>query len=141
VIDLAQAQPDAVFLAEDEAWMYLQATTMAVWSPTGQTPVTKVDPGRTKAGFYGTLNLRTGKELVTRTEIFNSQTTSAHLQSVLDTFPDSPIVLLWDRAKWHRGERAACRQPAPGDHRIANGCARPQSTGTGLEANASQDQS
>lgn len=103
MIDLAQTRPDTVFLAEDEAWMYLQATTMAVWSPIGQTPVTRVDPGRTKAGFYGTLNLRTGAELVTRTETFNSQTTSAHLQSVLDTYPDSPILLLWDRAKWHRG--------------------------------------
>lgn len=103
MIDLAQTQPNTVFLAEDEAWMYLQATTMGVWSPTGQTPVTKVDAGRTKVGFYGTLNLRTGEELVTRTEIFNSPTTATHLQSILDAFPEQAIVLLWDRAKWHRG--------------------------------------
>ena len=104
MIDLAQAQPDTVFLAEDEAWMYLQATTMAVWSPQGETPVTRVDPGHKKVGFYGTLNLRTGEELVTRTENFNSQTTAAHLQSILEAFPHSPILVLWDRATWHRGE-------------------------------------
>ena len=83
--------------------MYLQATTMAVWSPQGETPVTRVDPGRKKVGFYGSLNLRTGEELVTRTENFSSQTTTVHLQLVLEAFPFSHIVLLWDRAKWHRG--------------------------------------
>jgi transposase len=102
-MDVAQTRPDTIFLAEDEAWMYLQATTMAVWSPTGQTPITNVDPGRTKMGFYGTLNLKTGEELVTRTANFNSQTTAAHLQTILNAFPGLPIVLLWDRAKWHRG--------------------------------------
>jgi hypothetical protein len=83
--------------------MYLQATTMAVWSPQGETPVTRVDPGRKKVGFYGTLNLRTGEELVTRTENFSSQTTTVHLQFILEAFPFSHIVMLWDRAKWHRG--------------------------------------
>lgn len=104
MIDLAQAQPGTVFLAEDEAWMYLQATTMAVWSPEGETPVARVDPGHTKVGFYGTLNLCTGEEIVTRTEGFNSQLTATHLQSILDSLPDNPIVLFWDRAKWHRGQ-------------------------------------
>jgi putative transposase len=104
VIDLAQAQPGTVYLAEDEAWMYLQATTMAVWSPEGETPVARVDPGHTKVGFYGTLNLLTGEEMVTRTEGFNSQLTAAHLQSILDSLPDNPVVLFWDRAKWHRGQ-------------------------------------
>lgn len=104
MIDLAQAEPGTVFLAEDEAWMYLQATTMAVWSPEGETPVARVDPGHNKVGFYGTLNLLTGEEMVTRTEGFNSQVTATHLQSILDTLPDNYIVLFWDRAKWHRGQ-------------------------------------
>jgi hypothetical protein len=62
---------------------------MAVWSPQGETPVTRVDPGRKKVGFYGTLNLRTGEELVTRTENFSSQTTTVHLQFILEAFPFS----------------------------------------------------
>jgi hypothetical protein len=81
-----------VILAEDEAWMYLQATTMYVWSPCGQTPVVRVDPGRKKAGFYGTLNLHTGEEIVTRSEVFNAQVSAQHLQQVLDAFPDRPIL-------------------------------------------------
>jgi transposase len=93
-----------VILSEDEAWMYLRATTMNVWSPRGQTPVVRVDAGRSKAGFYGTLDLQTGQEWVLRTERFSAETTARHLQQLLDAYPDRPILLLWDRAKWHQGE-------------------------------------
>lgn len=91
-------------LSEDEAWMYLQTTTMRVWSPRGQTPAVRVDPGRQKTGFYGTLNLRTGEEIVMRSDHFNSDTTARYLQPLLDTFPVQPILLLWDRTPWHFGE-------------------------------------
>lgn len=103
MIDVAQHAPETVILSEDEAWMYLQATTMNVWSPVGETPVVRVDPGRTKVGYYGTLDLRTGRELVTRTQDLNAAQSAGHLQLILDTFPDCPIVLFWDRAPWHRG--------------------------------------
>jgi hypothetical protein len=93
-----------VILSEDEAWMYLQATTMNVWSPRGQTPIVRVDPGRSKEGFYGTLNLKTGQEIVTRSPVFNAETTARHLQQVLDAFPQHPILFFWDRAPWHHGE-------------------------------------
>jgi len=50
-----------VILAEDEASLYLQATTMSVFAPVGQTPVVRVAPQRDKVSFYGTINLETGK--------------------------------------------------------------------------------
>lgn len=84
--------------------MYLQATTMNVWSPRGQTPVVRVDAGRSKAGIYGTLDLKTGEEIVTRSAVFNAEVSAQHLQQVLATFPERPILLFWDRAPWHRGE-------------------------------------
>jgi len=83
--------------------MYLQATTMRVWAVCGQTPIVRVDPGRRKAGFYGTLNLHTGHEIVTRTDTFNAEVSTHHLQQILDTVPVVPILLFWDRATWHRG--------------------------------------
>ena len=103
-MDVAQDAPDTVLLAEDEAWMYLQATTMYVYAPRGQTPTIRIDPGRAKEGFYGTLDLRTGQEIVSRTPEFSSITSAAHLQLILDTYPDRPILLFWDRASWHGGE-------------------------------------
>ena len=90
-------------LAGDEAWMYLQATTLAAWSLRGVTPIVRVDPGRQKIGFYGTLNLKTGAELVTRTLEFNSETAAVHLELILTTYPQVNIRLWWDRAPWHGG--------------------------------------
>jgi putative transposase len=101
---MVQDAPDTVIMAEDEAWMYLQATTMNVWSPRGQTPIVRVHPGRDKVGYYGTLNLHTQREIVTRTSVFNAETSAQHLQQVLEANPGKPILLFWDRATWHFGE-------------------------------------
>lgn len=103
-MDVAQDAPDTVILSEDEAWMYLQATSMSVWAVRGQTPIIRVDAGRSKMGFYGTLNLHSGQEIVTRSERFNSEMSAQHLQEILDAIPKRPILLFWDRATWHRGE-------------------------------------
>jgi len=83
--------------------MYLQATVMAVWNPVGETPVVRVDPGRSKVAFYGSLNLRTGEELVTRTTQLDAATTAQHLRQALGRHPGKRMVMFWDRAPWHRG--------------------------------------
>jgi hypothetical protein len=103
MIDLALNAPQTVILTEDECWMYLQATTMYAWSPRGQTPIVSVHPGREKVGFYGTLNLRTGCETVMRSKQFNAATSAQYLGLLLRTYPDVPLLLLWDRASWHDG--------------------------------------
>lgn len=102
-MDTVQTAPDTIFLAEDEASLYLQATTMRVWSPVGQTPVVRVDTQRDMVHFYGCLNLTTGEETAMKTEKMNSETTAVFLQQVANQYPDQPILLLWDRAKWHGG--------------------------------------
>jgi transposase len=93
-----------VILAEDEATLYLQLTTMAVWAPRGQTPVVRAHPGREKVNFYGTLNLHTGQDIATQTLVMNAEASAQHLEQILDVIPDVPILLLWDRAPWHRGQ-------------------------------------
>jgi transposase len=93
-----------VILVEDEASLYLQATTMAIWAPRGQTPVVRAHPGREKVNFYGTLNPRTGDEIAMRAAVMNAKATAEHLNQVLGKVPDVPILFLWDRAPWHRGE-------------------------------------
>lgn len=92
-----------MFLAEDEASVYLQATTMAVWAPRGQTPVVRAHPGREKVNFYGTLNLHTGQVIAARAPTMNAEATARHLEQILEAVPDVSIVLLWDRAPWHSG--------------------------------------
>jgi transposase len=100
---LAQEAEPVLILAEDEAKLYLQASTMALWAPRGQTISVRCDTGRAQTAFYGTLNLHTGKVVVTQAETMNAQTTAQHLQAILDAYPQRNILLLWDRAPWHRG--------------------------------------
>jgi len=102
-MDVVQEPTPTVILAEDEASLYLQATSMAVWAPTGQTPVVRADPSRAKTNFYGTLNLHTGTEIVSRASVMNAESTALHLEAVLAAWPEQKLLLLWDRAPWHRG--------------------------------------
>ena len=103
MVDIAQEAPETVLLTEDEAGLYLQATTMAVWAPRGQTPVVRVHPGREKVNFYGTLNLHTGQDIVMKASVMNAEATAQHLEQILAAVSDVPILLLWDRAPWRRG--------------------------------------
>lgn len=101
---MAQEAPNTVILAEDEASLYLQATTQIVWHPKGQTPLVKQDPSRACLHYYGTLNLQCGQETVMATQIMDAEHTAHYLELLLNTYPDRPIFLLWDRAPWHRGQ-------------------------------------
>lgn len=102
-MDMAQDAPETIILAGDEASLYLQATLMRTWSATGQTPLVRISPQRTSTHFYGALNLLTGQETVLRSPVMNSHTSALFLQQLLATYPEQPLLLLWDRATWHRG--------------------------------------
>ena len=103
-MDIAQEAPQTVIMPEDETSLYLQATTQAVWAPRGQTPVVPVHPNRKKVSFYGTLNLKTGQDIVMRSDVMNSLASARHLRQILGSVPDVPVLVLWDRAPWHRGQ-------------------------------------
>lgn len=102
-MDAVQKKVETTILAEDEASLYLQATTMRVWAPRGQTPIVRVATQRDKVHFYGCLNLATGEETAMRAEKMNSETTALFLNQLAGQYPDGSILLLWDRAKWHGG--------------------------------------
>jgi transposase len=93
-----------VLLAADEASLYLQATMKRVWANKGHTPVVRVNAGRDNTHFYGALNLRTGQETLFCSKLMNSAVSALFLQRLLEAYPDVPLLLLWDRATWHKGE-------------------------------------
>ncbi len=93
-----------MWLAGDEASLYLQASLRRVFAPIGQTPVVKAHPGRENTHFYGALNLTTGEESVLRSDLMKAEVSALFLQQLLAAYPDLPLVLLWDRAPWHQGE-------------------------------------
>ncbi len=94
--------------------MYLQATLRAVWHWRGETPVVKLHPGRECVHFYGSLNLLTGEEIVTRAAVMKAEVTALHLLQVLAANPGKPVLMLLDRASWHHGpeiERVRAAHP------------------------------
>lgn len=102
--DFLQTHPNGQVIALDEMSLYFQATTTRVWAEVGQTPLVRVSPQRDHVHFYGALNLRSGHEFALPTPDMSGQTTAAFLRDLLLCYPTHPILLLWDRAKWHKGE-------------------------------------
>ena len=92
-----------MILAGDEASLYLQASLMRVWAPSGQTPVLRVAANRDNTHFYGALNLLTGEETLMRSDLMTAQVSALFLQQLLASYPQGAILLLWDRAPWHQG--------------------------------------
>ncbi|WP_343422483.1 IS630 family transposase [Candidatus Flexifilum breve] len=104
VTDFLQDHPDGHIIALDEMSLYFQATTTRLWALVGQTPVVRVSPQRDHVHFYGAVNLRTGHEFALPTPDMTSETTAAFLRDLLLGYPTQPLLLLWDRASWHKGE-------------------------------------
>lgn len=101
--DFLQDHPDGHIIALDEMSLYFQATTTRVWSPVGQTPLVRVSPQRAHVHFCGAVNLGTGHELVVPMLEQTSQATADFLGDLLLCYPTQPVLLLWDRATWHKG--------------------------------------
>lgn len=102
--DFRQDHPDGVILALDQMSAYLQATTTRVWSPIGQTPLVWVTPQRDCLHFYGALDVVSGQEVALSLPRLDSDQTIHFLEHIAACFPHRSILLLWDRAPWHKGK-------------------------------------
>lgn len=102
--DFRQDHPDGVILALDQMSAYLQASLTRVWSPIGQTPYIWVTPQRDCVHFYGALDVISGQEVALSLPKLDSAHTIRFLEHVLSCFPGRAILLLWDRAPWHKGQ-------------------------------------
>jgi transposase len=104
VTDFLQDHPDGQIIAMDEMSLYFQATTTRLWAQVGQTPVVRVSPQRDHVHLYGAVNLRTGHEFALSSPDMTSETSAAFVADLLRCYPTQAILLLWDRAKWHKGK-------------------------------------
>lgn len=101
--DFLQNHRDGQIIALDEMSLYFQATTTRMWSLVGQTPRVRVSPQRDHVHFCGAVNLRTGHQLVVPQMEQSSEATATFLRDLLLCYPNLPVLLLWDRASWHKG--------------------------------------
>lgn len=102
--DFRQDHPTGVILALDQMSAYLQATLARVWSPIGQTPMVWVTPQRDHVHFYGALDVISGQEIALSLPKMDSEHVLHFLVHILSCFPGRAILLLWDRAPWHKGQ-------------------------------------
>lgn len=101
--DFKLAHPNGVIVAIDQMSVYLQCSVCRVWSPVGQTPFVRSNPQRDNLKFYGALNVESGQQFALSLPKMSGDTTIHFLQHILCCIPDVPILLLWDRAPWHKG--------------------------------------
>jgi len=102
--DFLQDHPDGQVIAIDEMSLYFQATTTRLWSPVGQTPIVRLAPQRDHMHFYGALNVRNGHQFALPCAQMSSEITADFLRDLFGCYPTQPILLLCDRASWHKGE-------------------------------------
>lgn len=86
----------------DELSLYFQASLTRVWFPQGQTPVVRVSPQRDHQHFYGALNLNTGQEIALSLPELSAEATLHFLEHLLACLPTQPMLVLMDRAPWHK---------------------------------------
>jgi len=60
---------------------------------------------RSKQTYYGVVNLQVQECLIQAAEAGNSENTIALLKYLVERYPDSRIVLLWDGASYHRSQQ------------------------------------
>lgn len=102
--DFRQDHPEGVIVALDQMSLYFQATTTRVWSHRGQTPTIRITPQRDYVHFYGGLNVLNGHEMALTVPDQSSERTVDFLRHIQTCYPNRAILVLWDRARWHKGQ-------------------------------------
>jgi transposase len=104
VTDFRQDHPDGIILAMDQMSAYMQATLTRVWAPRGETPVVRITPQRAMLHFYGALDVIGGREVALSLPKLDGENTVHFLNHVVSCFPGRAILILLDRAPWHKGQ-------------------------------------
>lgn len=88
----------------DQMSLYFQATTTRVWARRGQTPTVRVATQRDHVHFYGAVNVGSGHESVLTLPKQSGAMTCHFLDHLQAVYPGRALFILWDRAKWHKGQ-------------------------------------
>lgn len=94
---------DTIILTEDEMHLSTQTTVQKIWLPQGEYPKIEVSKKRESRSIYGFLNIKTGVEHAFKTTWQNMYITAEILKEVRKVYPTQKLLLLWDKAGWHKG--------------------------------------
>src|SRR4030042_6797928 len=95
-----------VVIVEDEMCLSTQTTVQKIWLPQGEYPKIEVSNKKEARSIYGFLNVKTGVEHAFKTKWQNMYTTHEVLGELRKIYPHENILLIWDKAPWHKGLKA-----------------------------------
>lgn len=99
-------EPNIVVLVEDEMVLSTQTTVQKIWLAKGEYPKIEVSSKKDARSIYGFLNIKNGKEHAFKTKWQNMYVTYDVLEKLREIYPTQDILLIWDRAPWHKGSKA-----------------------------------
>lgn len=99
-------ETDTIVLTSDEMHLSNQTTVQKIWLPSGSYPKIEVASKRQSRSIYGFLNIKTGQETAFKTTWQNMYVTAEVLGKLRGVYPTEKILLVWDKAPWHKGSKA-----------------------------------
>lgn len=93
--------PDVQLWCEDEVHFQRHSTLTRMWSTKGQQPRVISASTRQKVGYFGALNLKTGRLLTQEAATFNGGTFGDFVRHLL-YHTRGKLYLILDNAAWHR---------------------------------------
>jgi transposase len=106
IVKKAWRDPNTIILTEDEMHLSSQTTVQKIWLPQGEYPQITVTKKRESRSIYGFLNIKTGQEHAFKTNWQNMYVTAEILPKLRTIYPNKKILLIWDKAGWHKGIEA-----------------------------------
>lgn len=91
-------------MVADEARLEYDITTKPVWSKKGQRPVVFTKSIKQSRSFYGSLDLKKGREIVHHCQKQNQKETITFLEKIRKIYQGLKLLLIWDNAPWHKGK-------------------------------------
>jgi len=95
--------PTVQLWCEDEVHFQRHSSLIRMWAPLGKQPRVISPSCRDKVGFFGALNLKTGRLLTQEAPVFNAQTFGEFIRYLLRS-TQGKIYLVLDNARWHRAK-------------------------------------
>jgi transposase len=96
--------PHWVVLTSDETRLVWENQSRRAWLRTDKKTILKVSRSKDYQSFLGSLNLKTGKCHLHCLSWQNQEEVIKALRKLKKHYPNKKICLVWDNARWHKGE-------------------------------------
>ncbi len=93
--------PNIQLWCEDEVHFQRHSSLIRMWAPRGKQPRVLSPSVRDKVGFFGALDLKTGRLLTREAPTFSAETFGDFVRYLLQS-TQGKIYLILDNARWHK---------------------------------------